>query len=492
MTNQNIPNGLTSNILAKVPPSPASAQDVNSALTPMGSAPAFNSLNFNPPPTDMGNSYNQNFLPNAGATPNPQNNLYLPHGQVDHVPIPAKADAPNVANGHATKIFSQPNPGVDMSTQPVWDQPTSDKYGGDYKAFLADQSNTAATTDQAAENALTNPTTPTPSPYKDDMIDQYLYDKMNGQGLFAIPKGAAYSPDQISAIRGAADQHYQNVIRTKYQLPYYGLTGSGNSNGTQGQNSVDTTSPNYKKVYGGFADLPGFNPGSSQDSDAFNLYRQVLMNNGKIPSNPFGKLPGAQGGMRLNAAENRLNNLGVSLPTGQDTAGTFQAITKNKLMLNNLTPLQNTIEKNYELLMKNVDENHLNTSGLVPLNNIVNALDNMRSNPDTAQLFAQNTTLQNELGNLLAARSNQTTVHDKLTSEGLIQAGYGPKAIRRVFETLLKESRNQTSSVRDEQEGLYGQVDPYGIINRPAPGASQKPTSSSSASSEKGGSPYSF
>lgn len=205
-----------------------------------------------------------------------------------------------------------------------------------------------------------------------------------------------------------------------------------------------------------------FNPNDTLDKRA----TQYLDSYIKSGNEPSARTLGLGTKVNMSTIAQRANNLyfaatGQPLPNPQ-IIGQQQALLKNNNQLaNNLAIQEQTVSKNIDLSLDNMTKNNLNSSKFAPLNDFMNKVNLMLSDPATSQLIAQNTTIQNELGSLLAVKNaSGTTVYDKLSSAGIISSGDTKQQIQSKIKALLAEASNFKTSIDSANASIYKQIDP--------------------------------
>lgn len=222
--------------------------------------------------------------------------------------------------------------------------------------------------------------------------------------------------------------------------------------------------------YGALANVPGFNPnaGGSQgamDNYAFNYLKSYL--SGQTPSTSSG-MGGAttlaiKQQIQARAQDLYFQATGKNLPNATTLSNNLSLISGNNTLLNNLKVQEGTISANSDLLQGNINAANINQNAPV-INNVIDSVQNMLGNPDVASYLAQNETISNELGSLLALKNaGGTTVHDKLVSAGLISADSSAQQEAAVVNTLMKEATNAHSAISTANLQLYAETDPLGV-----------------------------
>lgn len=222
-----------------------------------------------------------------------------------------------------------------------------------------------------------------------------------------------------------------------------------------------STSARYGKLSG-----TSFNPDSKVDALA-NQYLDNYLKNGAIPSMASLGITARTGGgtamyQRLQARANDLffEATGQSLPDVQILKGNKALIVANNKLANNLNIQEDTVAKNFALSIENLDKNGINQNS-PPINAFLDKMKNLMGSPEVAQYLAQNTTVANELGSLLAVKNaSGTTVADKLEASGLVPKGASEAQQKAILKVLLQEAENAQTALKDVSSNLYSQVDP--------------------------------
>ncbi len=152
---------------------------------------------------------------------------------------------------------------------------------------------------------------------------------------------------------------------------------------------------------------------------------------------------------------------GTALPNPQVLKGYQDLVINNNKLANNLAIQENTVKENVDLSLANMKKNGLNSAGFKPLDSLLNSINDAFNDPATGQLIAQNSTIQNELGSLLAVKNaSGTTVYDKLSSAGIISKNDNEAQIKSKVNALLKEAANFATSIKTANASAYKQIDP--------------------------------
>lgn len=212
----------------------------------------------------------------------------------------------------------------------------------------------------------------------------------------------------------------------------------------------------------GLLSKTNFNPNDLTDQLAQKYLSQYL--NGTQPTaTSLGRSikPGALAQVDQRARDLYFKATGQSLPSDTNiTKGYQEQLIGNNKLLNNLAVQENTIQANSQLLLQNLNGNNINQSAPL-INGIIDNIRNALGDPNVASYIAQNTTVSNELGALLALKNAQgTTVHDKLEAAGLISKSASAGQIASVVQKLMQEAVNAHSAIQSASSELYKQVDP--------------------------------
>ena len=237
-------------------------------------------------------------------------------------------------------------------------------------------------------------------------------------------------------------------------------TNTGTSAPSTGSNGLPTGE------YGLLSNVQGFNPTvPGVDQSALNYLKEYLTQ-GKTPSAASVGISTRTGsGAMFNTVAQRADDVyfqatGQHLPDANILSSNKKLISGNNSILNNLSLQEGTISANAGLLINKVDAANLNTQAPT-INKVIDSVKNSLGNVDTASLLAQSSTLQNELGSLLALKNaTGTTVHDKLESAGLIDSSYNADQIASVVNTLMQEATNSHAAITTANGKLYAEIDP--------------------------------
>lgn len=275
-----------------------------------------------------------------------------------------------------------------------------------------------------------------------------------------------------------------NSIASKQQNPTlqsvvdaYTNTGSTQAPGT-GTNGLPTAE------YGLLANVQGFDPTGKNssapagvDTAAMNYLNEYLTQ-GKTPTAAsVGISTRAGSGALFNTISQRADDVyfkatGQHLPDQNILSANKTLLTGNNTLLNSLAVQEKTIAANSDLLQNKINAQNINQNAPI-INNVIDGIKNALGDPNVASYLAQNSTLSNELGSLLALKNaSGTTVHDKLISADLISPSASAAQEAEVVNTLMQEAGNARSAIGQANANLYQQIDPLGLqpgnpINQP-------------------------
>lgn len=206
-----------------------------------------------------------------------------------------------------------------------------------------------------------------------------------------------------------------------------------------------------------------FKPTNATDQLALKYVDQYLKS-GTIPTaSSLGRQIKPEG---LAAIDSRARDLyfkatGSSLPNPKIIKGYQDIITNNNKLANNLKIQEQTVSNNVDLSVQNLKSHDLNWSGFKPLDSVINTVQDMFNDPNVGQLIAQNQTIQNELGSLLAVKnSSGTTVHDKLAGAGIISPNDNDEQVSAKVNAIMKEATNFADALNTANSDMYKQIDP--------------------------------
>lgn len=243
-------------------------------------------------------------------------------------------------------------------------------------------------------------------------------------------------------------------------VPQAGGTDAGTATGVgtpgTGANKLDFNQ------YGLLANTD-FNPTTTQDQLA-QKYLDTYLKDGTVPTYSSlgrGITPAGFAKVTQRASELYFKATGNPLPSPQIIKGYQQNIIANNKLGNQLQFQTDTVKGNVDLSLDNMTKNGLNGTGFKPLDDLIDNVKAMFQDPNVDQMLAQNTTIQNEIGSLLSVKNaGGTTVYDKLSSAGLIQAGESPDAIKQTLDTLIKEAGIFSDALSSTNASNYAQTDP--------------------------------
>lgn len=262
--------------------------------------------------------------------------------------------------------------------------------------------------------------------------------------------------DGLDAIASTYENLAKQGLSVGDAIDKYTGTGSGSS-------------ASDSNTYGLLGSVKGFNPQGSDglDKTAANYIEQYI-SQGKLPTaSSLGISTRSGSGGVLNTVADRARTLykeatGQNLPNFDVLQANTKLITQNNSLLNSLGVQEGTVSKNFNLNIDNMTKADLNSSS-GPVNAFMDTIKNWSGNPDVAQYLAQNTTVANELGSLLAVKNaTGTTVHDKLESSGLVHFWTSAAQQKKILTTLVTEAQNAADAINEQNSKLYKQVDPLG------------------------------
>lgn len=225
---------------------------------------------------------------------------------------------------------------------------------------------------------------------------------------------------------------------------------------------------NQKAPYSQYGLLANTNydPSNATDKNALLYLNQYLQ--GDTPSTRSMGLSTAKGSdQKLADIAQRARDL-YSAATGNPLTSTPDVLKANTTLLNNNNKLLNnlgiqegTVESNFDLALSNLNKGDLN--GAMPfINTITSGYRNAMGDPYAAVALSQNSTLSQELANLLAVKNaGGTTVHDKITGEELLPANASTKQKEAVFKTILQEAKNAADAIKSQNNVLQQSIDPF-------------------------------
>lgn len=223
--------------------------------------------------------------------------------------------------------------------------------------------------------------------------------------------------------------------------------------------------------YGLLANVPGFDPTSKGDqgvidSDAYSYLKLYMSGTQPTNTNLTGKRSSSTN--EFQQAQTRAQDLyfkatGKQLPNITTLSSNLGFINANNSLQNSLNVQEQTISSNSALLQANMTADGVNANAPA-INGILDEWKSLTGDPGVASYLAQNSTLSNELGSLLALKNaSGTTVHDKLISADLIDKDATPEQEASVVNTLMKEAGNARRAIGSASATLYQQTDPLGL-----------------------------
>lgn len=235
--------------------------------------------------------------------------------------------------------------------------------------------------------------------------------------------------------------------------------------------STDTASGTSTAQYGALANVSGFNPNASGDQgiidkDAYSYLKLYL--SGTQPSNTNLTGKRSSSSAEFQQAQNRAQDLyyqatGQQLPNITEQTANLGFVNANNALLNSLNVQEGTIQANSDLMQGNISADNINQNAPA-INGIMDNLKASLGDPGVASYLAQNSTLSNELGSLLALKNaSGTTVHDKLISADLISPNASAAQEAKVVNTLMQEAGNAHTAISLANAKLYQKTDPLGI-----------------------------
>jgi len=193
-------------------------------------------------------------------------------------------------------------------------------------------------------------------------------------------------------------------------------------------------------------------------------YIDQYIKNGTVPTaSSLGRnmKPGAMAQVDARARDLYFKATGTSLPNPQIIKQYQGIVGDNAKLANNLKMQEETVRANVDMSLDNITKNNLNSSGFKPLDSLINTVADMFNDPNVGKMLAQNQTIQNELGSLLAVKNaSGTTVHDKLASAGIISSSDNEEQIKSKVNALLGEAVNFADSIGNANADMYKQIDP--------------------------------
>ena len=237
---------------------------------------------------------------------------------------------------------------------------------------------------------------------------------------------------------------------------------TGATNTSQTNRAQGATSNLDFRQYGLLANTD-FNPTNLVDALAQKYIDQYLKNFTVPTASSLGRSmkPDAMAKVDSRARELYYNATGTPFPSPKELANQQSIINSNEKLANNLKIQEDTVSANVDLSIANMKANDLNSSGFKPLDAYLNTVDAMFQDPNVGQLIAQNSTIQNELGSLLAVKNAAgTTVYDKIASAGIIDKNDSDAVVKQKVGALLKEAGNFAESLKNANFTAYKTTDP--------------------------------
>lgn len=235
--------------------------------------------------------------------------------------------------------------------------------------------------------------------------------------------------------------------------------------------STDTESGVSTAQYGALANVPGFNPNAAGDQgiidkDAYSYLKLYL--SGTQPSNTNLTGKRSSSSAEFQQAQNRAQDLyfkatGKQLPNITEQTANLGFLNANNALLNSLTVQEGTIQANSDLMQGNINAENINQHAPV-INKVLDGIQESLGDPNVSSYLAQNSTLSNELGSLLALKNaSGTTVHDKLISADLIDPTASAAQEAKVVNTLMQEAGNAHTAISIANAKLFQNTDPLGV-----------------------------
>lgn len=281
-----------------------------------------------------------------------------------------------------------------------------------------------------------------------------------------------------SAASGTNKNYGATPTMQSFLSKYANLSGAGSTAAAPGVTSQQyglLASPSTNTALSSLGAAP-FDPGPTSgnktnaqalDNDAFQ-YLKIFLQTGQTPtqSNLLGMRSGTVS--LLPQIASRAQQLytaatGQGMPDQEILDANKSFLTGNNSLLNSLNVQEKTISANSDLLQANINASNINQNAPA-LNGIIDNIKNMLGDPNVSAYLAQNSTLSNELGSLLALKNaSGTTVHDKLISADLISPDASAAQEAQVVNQLMKEAQNARTAIGASNAALYAQVDPLGL-----------------------------
>lgn len=293
--------------------------------------------------------------------------------------------------------------------------------------------------------------------------------KATDGGTFASFKTPEAGQQAIASTLNTIAQKQGAGATLQSVLNTYANLGSGSS-GT-GTNGLSTAE------YGLLSNVKGFDPGAAGspqtnkqviDQGAFNYLKSYLSGQTPSASGGMGGIPAKVYASDVQARANELYTqaTGQALPTADQLSANLDLIKGNNAMINSLGINAPTISANARLLKNKITAANINQNAPA-INAIIDPIIQALGNPAVASYAAQNSTLSNELGSLLALKnasgSGGSTVHDKLVAADLINKDSSASQIASAVNTVLQEAANAQSAISTASMKLYLKTDPMQI-----------------------------
>lgn len=295
-------------------------------------------------------------------------------------------------------------------------------------------------------------------PYTLSLAEQHL----------GMPSGTLTNPSSLDALETYREKTL-NLSNARFGAQY-GYSPNqptpDTSNNFPGGGPNPTSNPNVPYEQYGLLSHTNFDPKNTGDKNALNYLNTYL--NGTMPQNAGDigiSIRGAVGQGQYQSAITRANDLyfaatGQNLPSPEIVKSNLKLISANNQLANTLKVQEQTVDANFGLSLQNLNSNNLNSAWPV-LNGVINSIKNAEGDPAVAQYLAQNSTIQQELGNLLAVKNaSGTTVHDKIAGAGLMPPNATPQQQITVVKALLQEAQNASKVFNRVNGELYSQTDP--------------------------------
>ena len=303
----------------------------------------------------------------------------------------------------------------------------------------------------------------------------------------------SYQDRHPGVTKGTARPAKEGGYYVKFKTMQDGLNAVAGSIKSSNGGSSQSKAKSYDQY--GLLSTTNFNPKTEVDKNAANYLDAYLKSStGTLPTaaSLFGSSRGANA-TKFAAAQDRAKQLyfaatGQSLPDLAIVKSNKSLITANNKLLNNLNIQEGTINKNFQLAISNIDKGGINQSSPAINTWINNYKDKVLGDPDVAQYLAQNQTVANEMGSLLALKNaSGTTVGDKLAAAGLVPPNSTEEQQKAILKTLMQEAENGRVAINQTSSDLYKKIDP--LEQDPNNPNRKKTTASSSATPKKGDNP---